>query len=101
MWFQSRPHGGSASDSYASALSACAAAGGRLPSMRDLVEAIHAGLDNQTNSVVITSDFVDAANVRTLQWNAPYPTDAAPNASVLPVAGGSRSYVCMWTDELR
>jgi hypothetical protein len=101
MWFQNRPHGGTTSDTYLSAVTGCAGLGGRLASVRDLVEAIHAGLENPYNAVIHTSDFVDAANVRTLQWSGTYPSDPDPNASFGAVAAGSKSYVCMWTDEIR
>jgi hypothetical protein len=101
MWFMKSPRGGSGGDTYSAAAKFCADLGGRLPSVRDYVEAIHAGLENPSAAALTTSDFVTAADVRTLSWSGTFPADADPAPATVGVAAGSIKYVCMWTDELR
>lgn len=101
IWFQKSPRGGSGGDTYASAIKYCADLGGRLPSVRDYVEAIHAGL-NDTGIALLTSDLVTGPNARTLSWSGTYPSDADPSPSSVPVATAvGVNYACMWTNEIR
>lgn len=101
MWFMRSPRGGSGGDTYSAAAKFCADLGGRLPSVRDYVEAIHAGLENTSAAALTTSDFVTATDVRTLSWSGTFPADADPAAATVGAGAGSVKYVCMWTDELR
>jgi hypothetical protein len=101
MWFMKSPRGGSGGDTFASAAKFCADLGGRLPSVRDYVEAIHAGLENLSAAALTTSDFVSGSDVRTLSWSGTFPADADPAPATVGAAAGSIKYVCMWTDELR
>jgi hypothetical protein len=102
LWFQKSPRGGSAGDTFTTAVQYCASLGARLPSVRDYVEAIHAGLSGSVT--LVTSDFVSATDLRTILWTGTYPTDAdplPPAPSTVPATTGYVNYLCMWTDEVR
>lgn len=86
--------------SYSAAVAACAAAGGRMASARDLLEAIRAGLDNPGGDAAATSELTGLA-ARTIAWTGsvnPTFVDVAASSADLT---SSMHFRCMWTDEVR
>jgi hypothetical protein len=102
MWFDSSSRGGAAGDTYATALTACAASGGRLASTRDLVEAIRSGLDNASGDAVVTSELARGPVVRTLTWSGSVnPAFADTGSASVALGATGQKYRCMWTNEIR
>lgn len=102
MWFDATSRGGAAGDTYASAVAACAASGGRLASTRDLVEAIRNGLDNASGDAVVTSELARGPVARTLAWSGSVnPAFADTGSSSLGLAATNVKFRCMWTNEIR
>jgi hypothetical protein len=102
MWFDSvdRP-----ATTLADAVADCAAAGGHLPSERDLTEAIRAGLPNGigTTTYLYTSDFAQLKTT-VVRWtgtgSAAY-TDQNPAYMTWSDQVTLRPHRCMWTNEQR
>ncbi len=101
MWFDWANRGGGASDTYEVAVSTCAAAGARLPSARDYVEAIRSGLGNNGDAV-LTSDLGRGLTARTVTWNGTInPTFMDTSTSAVALTATNVKYRCMWTNEIR
>lgn len=103
MWFDAANRGGTSSDTWTSAAAACGALGARLPSARDLVEAIRSGLPGtEGTDALVTSDLVRGPAALTIGWtgsdNAGW-TDSITTTAGLTATGVK--YRCMWTNEIR
>jgi len=94
------------------AIEACRAVGGRLPTGRDLVEAVRAGLANGSNAWLWSADFAlfQSTPLTTLQlrahiarWSATAPTfdDSWSTYASASLPTSTRAYRCMWTNEIR
>jgi hypothetical protein len=96
------------------AIDACRKLGGHLPSERDLIEAIRAGLPNGSNTFLQTSDpeigqvpMVSGILLGVVKWTGTMPTyddvwtTTADSRATWGWPTDVRPYRCMWTNELR
>jgi hypothetical protein len=107
MWFDSFDRAPPAK--VTAAIDACRKAGGRLPSERDLTEAIRQGLPNGSSGSILTSDaeIGDGSNsgllVGVVKWSGTNKafTDQYPTFSTWGWPYNALPYRCMWTNEVR
>ncbi|MBK8995105.1 MAG: hypothetical protein IPM35_05040 [Myxococcales bacterium] len=107
MWFDSFDRAPPAKP--LDAIDVCRKAGGRLPSERDLTEAIRQGLPNGSSGSILTSDLEigDGSNggllVGVVKWSGVDKTftDQYSTYSNWGWAYNALPYRCMWTNELR
>ncbi len=105
MWFDKLDR---APATLETAIAGCVSKGGKLPSERDLTEAVRGGLPGGTNAWLSTWDIMYGSQTPMLahslvRWlaedtafNGLYPTYMTWSATATP-----RNYRCMWTNELR
>jgi hypothetical protein len=90
-----------------SAINLCNSLGGHLASERDFTEAIRSGLPNGSNNFLWTWDIgygetaTNTMIVRWLQTDTAYNDQWSTYMTWSGIAGETRPYRCMWTNELR
>jgi hypothetical protein len=86
------------------ALDTCRKLGGHLPSQRDLIEAIRAGLPNPTGASIFANDLTTGGPTSIvlglMSWSGTSTAFDDLSSKFAP-ASESHGYRCMWTNELR